>query len=258
MKIIVLVKEVPDTYEDRTIDLETGLAARADSAAVIDEVGERALEAALSYADANADTEITVLTLAPEGATASIRKALAMGAHRAVHVVDDGLRGADLGRTAEALAAAITRDSYDLVLAGNQSTDGAAGLVPAMIAERLGLPVLGELRSLEVSATAVEGGRAIEGGEQVLRADLPAVVSVTEALHEARFANFKGIVAAKKKPLDVLSLADLGVTGDELAAPRSILLSVAKRPPRAAGTKITDQGDAGEQLAEFLLSNRLS
>ncbi|GIU54370.1 electron transfer flavoprotein subunit beta/FixA family protein [Arthrobacter sp. NicSoilC12] len=258
MKIIVLVKEVPDTYGDRKLNLETGLADRGVSEAVIDEIGERALELALKHADANEGTEVAILSLAPEGATATIRKGLAMGAGSATHVSDEALRGADLGLTAETLAAAIRRMGFDLVITGNVSTDGSGGMIPAMLAELLDVPHATGLSSVEISGGAVSGSRAVDSGVQKVSANLPAVISITEALPEARFPNFKGIMAAKKKPLEVLTLADLGVAADNPEAARSIMLTVAERPPRAAGVKIIDEGDAGEKLAEFLIENRLA
>ena len=140
MKIVVLVKEVPDTWGDRKLNLETGLADRAASETVIDEIGERSLEVALRYADTNAGTEVVVLSMAPEGSAATVRKGLAMGAGSAIHVADEALRGADLGLTAEVLAAAIRRTGFDLVIAGNLSTDGSGGVIGAMVAELLDVP----------------------------------------------------------------------------------------------------------------------
>lgn len=257
MKIVVLVKEVPDTYGDRKLNLETGIADRQASDAVLDEIGERALEAALAHADANEGTEVVVVTVAPATANGSIRKALGMGAHSAIHVVDEGLIGADLGLTAEVLAAAIQRAGFDLVIAGNLSTDGSGGAVPAMLAEHLRVPVLTGLSEVTVTGASVEGVRRVDGGVQRVSADLPAIISITEALPEARFANFKGIMAAKKKPLEVVSLADLGVDAADPATSRSIMISVAEKPARAAGVKIVDEGDAGTQLAAYLIENRL-
>lgn len=257
MKIFVLVKEVPDTYGDRKLNLETGLADRAASEAVLDEIGERALEVALSYADAHEGTEVTVLSLAPESAAATVRKGLAMGAANAVHIVDDGLVGADIMLTAEALAAAIRRAEFDLVVTGNVSTDGSGGMLPAALAELLDVPHLTGLNAVEIGEAEAAGVRPVDGGVQRISASLPAVVSITEALPDARFPNFKGIMAAKKKPLETVSLADLGVRADDPDAARSIMLSVAEKPPREAGIKITDEGNAGEQLADFLIENRL-
>ena len=258
MRIVVLVKEVPDTYGDRTLNLETGLADRAASEAVADEICERALEVALAYADGAAGTEVVVLTAAPESASATIRKALATGAQSAIHVVDDGMLGADLGLTAEALSAAIQRTGFDLVIAGNVSTDGSGGVLSAMLGERLGVAQLSGLSEVTISPEGVSGTRPVDGGVQRVSAMLPAVISVTEALPEARFANFKGIMAAKKKPLEVVSLAELGVDPLDPEAARSIVLTVGEKPARAAGVKIVDEGDAGEQLAAFLAENRLA
>jgi electron transfer flavoprotein beta subunit len=257
MKIFVLVKEVPDTYGDRTLDLETGLADRGAGDVVLDEITERALEVALSYADANPGTEIVALAMAPESATASIRRALAMGAGSAVHVVDEALRGADLGLTSQVLAAAIRRGDPDLVVTGNLSTDGSGGVIPAMLAEHLGFAQATALSSVVIGADAVTGTRATDFGSQQVTAPLPAVISITEALPDARFPNFKGIMAAKKKPVEVLSLDDLGVSADPAEAPQTILTAVAEKPPRAAGVKITDEGDAAAQLVDFLVQNRL-
>lgn len=257
MKIYVLVKEVPDTYGDRKLDLQTGLADRGAGEVVLDEITERALETALSYADKNAGTEVVVLSMAPESSTASVRKALAIGAGSAVHVADEQLRGADLGLTAEVLAAAIRRGEPDLVITGNLSTDGSAGMIPAMLAEHLGYTQATALSAVEIGDGQITGTRTSDAGTQDITAPFPAVISVTEALPEARFPNFKGIMAAKKKPLEVLTLADLGVTVDPAATAYTVMTTVAEKPPRAAGVKITDEGDAAAQLVEFLAQNRL-
>lgn len=257
MRIVVLVKEVPDTYGERRLSLETGLADRAASDSVVDEIGERALEVALTYADAHEGTEVTVLAVAPETATASIRKCLAMGAQGATHVVDPGLLGADMGLTAEIIAAALTRNGFDLVIAGNQSTDGMGGALPAMVAEILGLPNVTNLSEVAVRQTEVSGVRVTDEARVEVSAPLPAVISVTESLPDARFPNFKGIMAAKKKPLTVMSLADLGIDPEDLSASRAIMLGITERPPRAAGVKIADDGNTAAQLAAFLVENHL-
>jgi len=258
MKIVVLVKEVPDTYGDRRLDLETGLADRAASERVLDEIGERALEVALKYADANAGTEVVVVSMASEAAAATIRKGLAMGAASALQVVDEALAGADLGVTARVLAAAVQRAGFDLVITGNLSTDGSAGVLPAMLAEHLGVPQATALSAVEISETAVTGTRATDAGAATVSAPLPAVISITEALPDARFPNFKGIMAAKKKPFETVTLADLGVDVDPAVAAQAIMTTVSEKPPRGAGVKITDEGDAGEKLAAFLIENRLA
>ncbi|MCS3493758.1 MULTISPECIES: electron transfer flavoprotein subunit beta/FixA family protein [Micrococcaceae] len=257
MKIAVLIKEVPDTGEDRLLDLETGLADRAASEVVLDEIGERTLEVALKHADANPGTEITVLTMGPDSAQATLRKGLAMGAASAVHISDEELLGADLVLTAQVLAAALRRGSYDLVLTGNMSTDGSAGMLPVMLAELLDLPAATSLSSVEIADGAISGLRELDGAAAQISAPLPAVASITEALPDARFPNFKGIMAAKKKPVESLSLADLGVESLPADTARSIMVSVAQRPPRTAGTVIADDGDAGNAVAEFLVKNNL-
>jgi electron transfer flavoprotein beta subunit len=254
VKIIVLVKQVPDTWGARTLDLTTGQLNRGASEAVIDEIGERATEVALTLKDADKSVEVVVLTMGPEDAADALRKGLAMGADSAVHVVDDALSGSDLAWTASVIAAAITHEGFDLVIAGNESTDGRGGVLPAMIAEHLGLPHLTYLNTVEVSGGEVKGERNTGTGSAEVHATLPAVVSVTERSAEPRFPNFKGIMSAKKKPLTVVSLADL--TADA-ASGRSIVLSTKERPAREAGTKIVDDGTAGTQLADYLASNRL-
>lgn len=258
MRIVVLIKEVPDTYGDRKLSLETGLAERAASERVMDEIGERALEVALSYADANPGTEVVVLSMAPEEAVATVRKGLAMGAASAVQVTDPALAGADLGTTARVLAAAIARTGFDLVITGNLSTDGAGGVLPAMLAEHLGVPQATSLSAVTITGDEVSGTRAADGATVSVRAALPAVISITEALPDARFPNFKGIMAAKKKPFETVSLVDLDVEIDVAAAPQTIMTAIAEKPPRGAGTTIVDDGDAGERLAAYLIENRLA
>jgi electron transfer flavoprotein beta subunit len=256
MRIVVLVKEVPDTYGDRKLDQETGLADREASDRVLDEVGERATEVAISYAEKTEGTEVVVLCVGPASAANSLRKALAMGADRAVHVADDGLAGADLTLTSEVLAKAIQTLSPDLVITGNVSTDGAGGVMPALIAERLGMAAVTALDSVELADGVVRGGRAADGGRMTVEAPLPAVISITEQLPDPRVASLKGIMAAKKKPYDTLTLAGLGVDPDALT-PRSIMIAVAERPPRGAGVKVVDDGTAAEQLADFLAQKGL-
>lgn len=258
MKIVVLVKEVPDTYGDRKLDLETGLAERSASERVLDEIGERALEVALSYADAHAGTEVAVVSMASEEAAATIRKGLAMGAASALQVVDPALAGADLGVTAVVLAAAVRRIGFDLVITGNLSTDGTGGVLPSMIAEHLQVPQATALSAVTIGEGEITGTRATDFGTAQVSATLPAVISITEALPDARFPNFKGIMAAKKKPFETVSLADLGVDVAPSVAAQSIMTAVAEKPPRGAGIKIVDEGDAADKLAAFLVENRLA
>src|SRR5690606_34185034 len=160
MKIIALVKQVPDTWDDRVLDTDTGLLDREASDAIIDEINERALEVALQYKDDNKDAAVIALGVGPKGATDTLRKALAMGADSAVHVLDDGIAGADMAFTATVIAAAAQRTGFDVIIAGNESTDGRGGAIPAMIAEKLGLPQLTYLDSVELSGDSVSGVRA--------------------------------------------------------------------------------------------------
>ena len=257
MKIVVLVKEVPDTYGERVLNSETGLADRGASETVIDEIGERAMEVALAHKDAHPDTELTVLTMGPESVSGSIRKTLALGADSAIHVADNDLIGADLGLTAEVLAAAAKRNGFDLIIGGNLSTDGSGGMIPAMVAEILDIPSALNLNSVTITADAISGEQTVDAGTAEVTAALPAIVSITERLPDVRLANFKGIMAAKKKPYETVTLADLGIDAHSIEASRSIMLSVAKKPAREAGTTITDEGDAGDKLADFLIENRL-
>ncbi|CAN5254039.1 electron transfer flavoprotein subunit beta/FixA family protein [soil metagenome] len=254
MKILVLVKEVPDTYGDRVLDATTRTIDRGASEAVTDEINERALEVALQYKDSTKDAEVVLLSMSPPSATTNLRKGLAMGATAAVHLVDDSLAGSDALTTARALAAALTQEGFDVVIGGNESTDGRGGVVPAMIAELLGLPHATSIGNVELTATSVSGDRTTEFGTVSVRAALPAVISVTEQAPEARFPNFKGIMGAKKKPLRTVTRGELGF---DAGAARSSVLSIDKRPGRTAGTKIVDEGNAGVRLAEYLAAERL-
>lgn len=259
MRIVVLIKQVPDTWAERRLDPQSGLVDRDAVDRVIDEIDERALEVALAHRDANksagADAvEVVVLSMGPADTADALRKALSMGADAAVHVLDDALVGADAARTAAALAAALRSTGYDLILAGNISTDGNGGIVPAMVAEHLGVPALSSFDTIELSSAQVAGERTTEAGYTRAHAPLPALVTVTERAPEARFPSLKGVMTAKRKPVTVLTCADLG-----LGAPtaRSVVLSTAERAPRTAGIIIRDEGDAGVRLADFLTAERL-
>jgi electron transfer flavoprotein beta subunit len=254
MRIVVLLKEVPDTWGDRKLDTSTGILDRGASDAVIDEISERAIEVALTAKDADSSVEVVVLSMGPATVTAALRKALAMGATSAVHVVDAGLAGADLGLTARALAAAIRTQSPDLVIAGNESTDGRGGVIPAMIAEHLGSPALTFLNSVSITADGVSGARTTEYGDQSVSASFPAVISINEQNPDARFASFKGIMGAKKKSLTEMSLADLDL---DASGSSTSIVSTTERPARTAGTIIEDEGNAGIAIADFLASRRL-
>lgn len=251
LKIVVLMKQVPDTEEERVLNLDTGILDRTTNDNVADEITERALEVALSFRDANKGTQVVVLSVGPETAAQALRKGLQMGADSAVHVVDAALAGADAVQTAHALAAAARQTGFDLLVAGNESTDGRGGVIPAMVSELLGVPLLGSLNEVTISAGTVSGQRREEAGTSTVHASLPAIISVTERSAEARFPNFKGIMTAKRKPLEVFNLAALSA-GPEVGNSNTKVLSTTKRPARTAGQKIFDEGDAGVKLAEFL------
>ncbi|WP_284990305.1 electron transfer flavoprotein subunit beta/FixA family protein [Arthrobacter sp. efr-133-TYG-120] len=258
MKIIVLIKQVPDTADDRKLDLATGLIERNAGENVVDEVNERALEVALRFKDFDERTEVVVLSLGPHEASQALRRALSIGADSAVHVCDDALAGADAVRTSMALAAALSKTGFDLVIAGNESTDGRTGAVPAMVAEYLEIPLLGSVEAVEISENIVRGQRHADGVDSWVHAKLPAVITITERSAEVRFPSFKGILTGKRKPVTSLSLADLGVIkADQAGVGRCVVLSTTARPERAAGRKIVDEGTAAAELADFLIAGRL-
>lgn len=256
MKIVVLVKQVPDTYEERKLDAGTGILDREASEPIIDEIVERAIELALSYKDSHKDTEIVLLSMGPGSVTASLRKGLSLGADSAIHILDDALAASDLARTSAVLSAALTTTGFDLLIAGNESTDGRGGVIPAMVAERLHVPHLTSIDSVEIGADRISGVRETENGTLDVHASLPAVISVTERATEVRFPNFKGILGAKKKPITVVPLSELNLASDAAGA-RSIIVSTTRRPARTAGTKIVDEGNAAVELAEFLAAGHL-
>ncbi|MEY7971996.1 electron transfer flavoprotein subunit beta [Saccharomonospora xinjiangensis] len=257
--IVVLVKQVPDTYSERKLNETDHTLDRESADAVIDEINERAVEEALKIKEAG-DAEVTVLCVGPDRATDAIRKALSMGADKAVHVSDEALRGSDLIATAKVLAAAVRKvGDVDLVIAGNEASDGRGGAVPAVLAELLGMPQLTHARQVTVDGGSIEVDRETEDGITHLEASLPAVVSVTEKINEPRYPSFKGIMAAKKKPVETLTIADLDVDAAEvgLANAGSAVLEAAPKPPRAAGQKITDEGDGGTKVAEYLVAQKI-
>ena len=257
MKIAVLVKEVPDTWSDRRIDPATKRVDRSGDV-VIDEINEKAVEIALQTKESNSG-EVTAVTMGPKNSLDAVRKALAMGADAGIHIIDDALGGSDALQTSAALAAALGSRGFDLIIAGNESTDGRTAAVPAMLAERLGLAQATFLRTLTVSDGAVSGERMTEDGHVVITAALPALASVTEQIAEARFPNFKGIMAAKKKPVETLTIADLGIAAGEAGGGNSwsVVDTVTPKPPREGGTVIKDDGTAGQKLADYLASAKL-
>ena len=260
--IVVLVKQVPDTYSERKLSDGDFTLDRDSADAVLDEINERAVEEALKLTEAQGG-EVTAVCVGPDRAADAIRKALSMGAHKAVHVSDPALHGADVLQTATVLAAAIRRidsaDHVDLVIAGNESSDGSGGAVPAILAELLGYPQLTHARKVELDGSTVKVDRETEEGITHLEAGLPAVISVGEKINEPRYPSFKGIMAAKKKPVDTLTVADLDLgAGDVgLANAWSSVVEAAPKPPRSAGQRVTDEGDGGSQIAAYLVSQKL-
>jgi electron transfer flavoprotein beta subunit len=259
MNIVVLVKQVPDTYSERKLRDADGALDRDASDAVLDEINERAVEEALQLKEAHGGT-VTVLAMGPQRATEAIRKALSMGADAAVHVSDEALAGSDAVGTARALAAAVrTVGDVDLVLAGNEASDGRSAAVPAMVAEVLELPALTHARTVAVEGTELTVRRETDDGVVVLRASLPAVVSVNEKINEPRYPSFKGIMAAKKKKVTTLSVGDLGIDPATVGAAGALtaVTAVAPKPPKAAGEKVVDDGDGGTRVAAFLAAQKL-
>ena len=261
MNIVVLVKQVPDTGAERTLSPADHTLDRGSAELVLDEINERAAEEALRLKE-TAGAEVTVVCMGPDSALDAVRKVLAMGADRAVHVRDERLRGADVLTTARVLAAAVrTVPDVDLVLAGDASTDGGASAVPAVVADLLGLPQVTHVRRLEVGAGGVRAERESENGEVTLEAALPALVGVTEKANEPRYPSFKGIMAARKKPVTTLGLDELlpgqGASPGGSAVTRTRVVEAVARPPRTAGTRITDDGSAGRQLAAYLVARKL-
>ena len=259
--IVVLVKQVPDTWAERRLSESDYTLDRESVDAVMNEIDEYAVEEALRLKEAHGG-EVTVLSMGPERATETIRKALSMGADKAVHVSDPALHGACAVQTAEALAAALGTIPHDLVVLGSESTDARLSVMAAMLAEKLGVPQLSGARKVSVEegadGTTVTIERQTETGFDRVQGSTPAVVSVVEKINEPRYPSFKGIMAAKKKPVDTWSLADLGVEPSSvgLDAAWTKVESYAARPPRQKGQIVTDEGSGGEQLAAFLAERK--
>jgi electron transfer flavoprotein beta subunit len=256
MDIVVCVKQVPDTAAERTLTGE-GTLDRASLDGLINELDEYAIEEGLKLAEAHGG-EVTILSMGPAKAAESIRKALSMGAGRAVHVIDDGLAGSDALETSLALASALRQVGFDLVILGAESTDARTGVVPAMLAERLGVPQLTLASKVDVDGSQVTVRRVTDDGYAVVTGALPAVVSVVEKINEPRYPTFKGIMAAKKKPVTTLTLADLSVDGGAVGLENAAtwVEDFAARPPRAAGVIVKDEGDGGSKAAGFLAERK--
>jgi electron transfer flavoprotein beta subunit len=258
VNIVVLVKQVPDSGSERKLDPQDFTVARATADNVINEMDEYAIEEALTVKEAQGG-EVTVLTVGPDTATDAIRKALSMGADKAVHVSDPALHGSDAVQTSAVLAAALGQLEFDLVICGAEATDSQMSVMPALLAERLGIPQLSGARKLTVEGTTAKVERQTDGGYWALEAPLPAIVSTWDTINEPRYPSFKGIMAAKKKPVETKSLADLGIDPGTvgLAAATSMVLDFAGRPPKGEGVKVPDEGDGAEKLVGFLAAQKL-
>jgi electron transfer flavoprotein beta subunit len=263
MKIAVCVKYVPDAAADRSFTADNTVD-RAGVDGVLSELDEYAVEQALQIkegADAGDSdaTEVVAVTVGPETARAAILKSLQMGADAGVHVLDDAVEGSDAIATSLILAKAIETQGADIVLCGMASTDGSMSVIPAMLAERLGLPQLTFASGLSVDGDTVRVRRDGDVATETIEAKAPLLISVTDQANQPRYPSFKGIMAAKKKPVETLSLADLGVDPSQVGAAASwtTVVAITPRPPRSAGTVVTDEdGSGADALVEFLAGQK--
>jgi electron transfer flavoprotein beta subunit len=253
---------VPDTAAERKLKPEDGTLDRASVDGLINELDEYAIEEGLRIAEAQreagGEAEVTILSMGPAKAAESIRKALSMGADKGVHVLDDGLAGSDALATSYALAQVLSRTGFDLVICGSESTDARMGVMAAMLAERLDVPQVSLAMKVDIDGSAIRIRRLSDDGYHEVEASLPAVISVVEKINEPRYPSFKGIMAAKKKPVQTLSLADAGLdpAAVGLGGSATEVVDHAQRPPRQAGTVVKDEGDGGAKVAEFLAGRK--
>ena len=257
MKIAVCVKQVPDATVHKRLDPATNRLDRSGEGA-LNATDVNAVEEALRLKEASGG-EVVVLSLGPEKAMDSLRKALAMGADRAVLVSDDAAAGSDLVATSRALAKALEREEADIVLFGQQSSDGDGAVLWAAVSDRLGRPMVSQVAELTVDGNAVKGKRQTEFGYDVIAAPLPAVVAVSDAINEPRYPSLKGIMGAKKKPQETLSLADLDVAADSVGeqGSRTTVLALGDPPSRGDSVRIDDDGSAPDKIVDFLAEKRL-
>ena len=258
MNIVVCVKYVPDATADRQFE-DDNTVDRVGVDGLLSELDEYAVEQALQLKEKTEDAEVTVLTVGPEQASDAIRKGLQMGADKAVHVVDDAIAGSDAVATSLVLAEAIKKIPHDLVVCGMASTDGSMGVLPAMLAERLGVPAVTLGSKVDTQGDRLRIRRDGDTATQIIEGTLPLVLSVTDQSGEARYPSFKGIMAAKKKPVETWSLADLGVDAGQvgLSAAWTQVEDTTPRPPRTAGEIVTDEdGSGAKALVEFLSSKK--
>ncbi len=259
MNIVVCVKYVPDATGDRRFESDNTVD-RDNVDGLLSELDEYAVEQALQIKEKlGDDTEVTALTVGPEGAVDAVRKALQMGADKGVHVVDDAIAGSDAVATSLVLAEAVKKIDHDLVVCGMASTDGVMGVLPAMLSERLGVPGVTLGSEVELDGDKIKVRRDGDTATVLIEGNLPAVVSVTDQTGEARYPSFKGIMAAKKKPMETWSLSDLGVDASQvgLDAAWTEVVGTEERPPRSQGEIVTDEdGSGATALAEFLASKK--
>lgn len=263
MRIVVCVKHVPDLQAERRFT-DDGRVDRSQGDGTLNELDENAVEAAVSLVEAHGG-DVTVLTMGPADAEDAVRRGLQMGADAAVHVVDEALEGSDAFSTALVLAAAVRRvgedGPVDLVVTGMAALDGLMSVVPTLLAARLGLAqaTLAAELTVDPVARTVRVRRELDHAIEVVEADLPALVSVTDQANQPRYPSFKGIMAARKKPITTLSLADLDVPADQVgtAGALTTVLEAVPRPPREDRVLVTDDGDAGVRLASFLAERHL-
>ena len=258
MKIAVCVKEVPDAAIHKRIDPGTRRLDRSGEGA-LNQFDTQAVEEALRIKEAQGDGEVVLVSLGPAGALDSLRKALAMGADRAVLVTDEAAAGSDLVATSRALAAVLEREGADLVVFGQQSSDSDGAVLWAAVADRLRQPVISQAAELTIGDGTVRGKRQTEFGYDVIEAPLPAVVAVSDAINEPRYPSLKGIMGAKKKPQETLSGADLGLDAGALGEQGSgtTVLALGDPPPRGEARKIEDDGNAAQQVVDFLAERKL-
>jgi electron transfer flavoprotein beta subunit len=257
VKIAVCVKQVPDTWAEKRLQDADATLDRESADGVMNELDEYAVEEAISIAEAHSG-EVTVVSMGPERAGETIRKALSMGADAGIHIVDDALHGSDAIATSKVLAEALRDKGFDLIIFGSESTDARMSVVPAMVAERLGLAQLTFAQKVSIEGDDVIVERVTETGYDTVKARTPAVVSVVEKINEPRYPSFKGIMAAKKKPVEAIGITQLGIdaSGVGTQAAWSMVNDFASRPPKAAGVVVADEGNGGVQIAEFLTEQK--
>jgi electron transfer flavoprotein beta subunit len=252
MNVIVCVKQIPDPALPGELDSSTNTLKRAGKL-ILDESDSYGVEMALQLVDLAGGGEVSIVSMAPNGETSGMRTALAMGAAKGVLVSDPELAGSDALTTAKILAAAVQRlGGADLVIAGTESSDGYTGIVPEQMAEVLGLPSVTFAKHIEVDGAALKVSRQTEAGYDEVTCPLPAVVSVTAGVVEPRYPSFKGIMAAKSKPVDVVTAGDLGVTPVGWAGAGQQIVDVSQAAERQAGEIIEDDGEAFQRIVAFL------